>query len=100
MTFTDNVPNSGDLEAAFNSPQSGFAMNQFKGITMADVVAPLDAGIKVRLNAVVSALQKASGASTPIPRTSTVVLSASDQTTLASINISIAGIDEVIFLEL
>ncbi len=93
VTFTDNVPNSGDLEAAFNNPP--VKLKLFKGITMAAVAGQLDDGIKDRLNAVVSVLQKAGGASTL--RTNTVVLSDNDRATLAS---SIADIDEVIFLEL
>jgi len=98
VTFTDNVPNSGDLEAAFSAPPSGFKMKQFKGVTMAAVAGPVDAEMPARLKAVVSALQKAGGPATLT--TGTVVLSGGDQTTLASRKISIADIDGLIFVEL
>ncbi|MEK6405783.1 MAG: DUF11 domain-containing protein [Acidobacteriota bacterium] len=99
VTFIDNVPNSTELQTAFDGQPSSFALVQFGGITMADVVAPLDSDIQVRLDAVFNALKNAGG-SPSATRKKAALLSAADNTTLANRSISITGVDEVVFLEL
>jgi len=98
VIFTNNVPDAATLDQALHGFPPGLSLGRFGRITIADVNAPLDADINVRLSAVVTAYKNAGGV--PNPATLAMVLNAVDKQALLTASIDLTGIDEVIYVEL
>jgi hypothetical protein len=69
-------------------------------VTLADVVAPLDADTQLRLDVVVNALKAAPDGPPAPKRNPPAPLSRVDKDQLDSHGVSIVDIDEVIYLEM
>jgi uncharacterized repeat protein (TIGR01451 family) len=98
VIFTNNVPDAVTLDQALQGKPPGISLARFGRITIADVIAPLDPDINVRLSAVVTAYKNAGGL--PNPATLAMVLNAVDKQALLTASIDLTGIDEVIYVEL
>ena len=100
VTFINNEPQGTALADSFNGLPPGTGLGRVTGVTLADIVAPLDADTQLRLDVVVNALRAAPGGPQAPRRNPPVLLSQADKDQLNSHGVSIVGVDEVIYLEL
>jgi hypothetical protein len=100
VTFINNVPQGTALADSFKGLPPGISLGRVTGVTIADIAAPLEADVQVRLNLTVNALKAAPGAPQNPKSNPPVMLSQPDKDQLTTRNISLAGVDEVIYLEL
>jgi hypothetical protein len=98
VKFINNVPQGEELKNAMRGLPPGTSIGRVRGVTLAGVAAPLEADAQQRLNAAVTALKEAGGIANP--QANALVLSDADRNLLTSHGISIAGFDEVIYLEM
>ncbi|MBL8206907.1 MAG: DUF11 domain-containing protein [Blastocatellia bacterium] len=100
VTFINNIPQGTALADSFKGLPPGTSLGRVTGVTLADVVAPLEADAQARLNLIVNALKSSPGGPQNPKVNPPVMLSQPDKDQLTSHAISIAGIDEIIYLEL
>jgi uncharacterized repeat protein (TIGR01451 family) len=96
VTFTDNVPDAGELNIALKGFPPGMSLVRFRRVTLAGVLPPFDASMQRRLTAVVNAVKANAGT---VNSSNTEQLSNKDRNGLANAGISLTGFDEIIYLD-
>ncbi|HEV7474253.1 MAG TPA: hypothetical protein VGN90_09390, partial [Pyrinomonadaceae bacterium] len=97
VRFINNVPDAAALNNALKGFPPGSSLGRFRRITIAGTLAPLDADVNKRLDAIANAVKTNGG--TVGGTNSESLLSGGDRNGLAVAGINLTGFDEVIFLD-